>query len=296
MNRKVPFAILGIAVAAVLIMLVSVSAGASPIMPPDWSPMHGGTGHDLHGVWGSSDNDVFAVGEKLSHGQWYGVILHYDGSSWSTMSSSTTNFLYGVWGSSHNDVFAVGSSVYTPTGAIVPDSTILHYDGSTWTAMSSGTTNVLNAVWGASDNDVFAVGKFGTLLHYDGSAWSTVTSGIAPDLYAVWGSSGSDVFAVGDLATVLHYDGNTWSRMSNIPVSTSSTYPLYGVWGSSPNDVFAVGSETILHHPGIFTATSAGVNWGLVGRIIAAVVLVGTVFTALWLIDRRGRGKTVEDK
>jgi len=159
--------------------------------------------------------------------------------------------------------------------------------------MSSGTTNILDAVWGSSDNDVFAVGFSGTILHYNGSAWRTVTSGIAPDLYAVWGSSDSDVFAVGDLATVLHYDGNTWSRMRG---SISSTYPLHGVWGSSGNDVFAVGNETILHHPGTFSTTTGGVNWGLVGRIIAAVALVGTVFTVLWLIHRRGRGKTVEDK
>ena len=78
--------------------------------------------------------------------------------------------------------------------------------------------------------------------------------------------------------------------------SSTNMDPLYGIWGSSENDVFAVGSETILHHPGHFTTISKGVNWGLVGRIIASVVLVVTVFGLMVVIDRRGRGKTVEDK
>jgi len=56
----------------------------------------------LYGVWGSSGNDVFAVGSD-------GNILHYDGSSWTPMTSGTANALDGVWGSSGNDVFAVGS-------------------------------------------------------------------------------------------------------------------------------------------------------------------------------------------
>jgi hypothetical protein len=49
---------------------------------------------------------------------YYGTILHYDGSIWTPMTSGTTNGLGGVWGSSGSDVFAVGSG-----------GTILHYDG-----------------------------------------------------------------------------------------------------------------------------------------------------------------------
>ncbi len=335
--------------------------------------MHGGTGHHLHGVWGSSDNDVFAVGvsgcilhydgkkwkpmksgttdtpfniledvwgssdsnvfavgDRLLADDDQPCVLHYDGSSWSDMSTPTSlcslwgdsendvfatscsgmivhydgstwsiifgtpGSLHGIWGSSGNNVFAVGEGFRVGTfGDFVRFGAILHYDGSTWTDMSSNTTVTLRGVWGSSENDVFAVGDSGTILHYDGNEWSTVTSGIAPDLYAVWGNSGSDVFAVGDWGTVLRYDGSTWSRMdSGTRGSISSTYPLRGVWGSSDNDVFAVGSETILHHPGHFTIISPGVDWGLVGRITAAVVLVLTVF-GLMIVINRSRGKTV---
>ena len=58
----------------------------------------------LSGVWGSSANDVIAVGQ-------YGTILHYDGTRWSPMpTSGTWQWLTSVWGSSANDVFAVGDN------------------------------------------------------------------------------------------------------------------------------------------------------------------------------------------
>jgi hypothetical protein len=80
------------------------------------------------GLWGTSANDVFAVGEA-------GMILHYDGASWVTMASGTGEVLYGVWGSSATDVFAVGAA-----------GTILHYDGTTWSTMGAGSTTVLRGV------------------------------------------------------------------------------------------------------------------------------------------------------
>ena len=57
----------------------------------------------LDSVWGSSGNDVFAVGND-------GTILHYDGSDWSLMSSGTTVEICNVWGNTGSDVFAVGFS------------------------------------------------------------------------------------------------------------------------------------------------------------------------------------------
>jgi hypothetical protein len=62
-------------------------------------------------VWGSVDDDVFAVGAS-------GTVLHYAGTGWSAMTRTTSNDLRGVWGSSGSDVSAVGE-----------DGTILHYGG-----------------------------------------------------------------------------------------------------------------------------------------------------------------------
>ena len=129
-------------------------------------------GNRLFSLWGSSANDVFAVGTA-------GTIIHFNGTSWNQMSFDTDQYIYDVWGSSANDVFAVGMN-----------ETILHYDGSTWTQMASvsGFYN-LEGVWDNSANDVFAVGTGGIILHYDGHTWSQMNSGTSTYLSAVWGSS-----------------------------------------------------------------------------------------------------------
>jgi hypothetical protein len=134
---------------------VSVCSGA--ILHYDgagWSVMRRGTTEALHGVWGTSSSDVYAVGYD-------GTILHYDGTGWSAMTSGTTEYLRGVWGTSSSDIYAVGLG-----------GTILHYDGTGWSAMTSGTSEDLSGVWGTSSSDIFAVGSGSTILHYDGTSWS----------------------------------------------------------------------------------------------------------------------------
>ena len=55
----------------------------------------------LEGIWGSSENDIFVVGNG-------GTILHSDGYSWEAMESGTTVDLTDVWVNAENDAFAVG--------------------------------------------------------------------------------------------------------------------------------------------------------------------------------------------
>jgi len=226
----------------------------------DWYEMESGTTNTLHGVWGSSATDVFAVGN-------YGTILHYNGSTWSPMSSGTTNTLHGVWGSSATDVFAVGNY-----------GTILHYNGIIWSSMNNISDRVnFEGIWGSSGLDVFAVGsgefleQIGFVFHYNGSNWSDITSGTNDELHSVWGSTGSDVFAVGD-GGIFHYDGLNWSEISQYGI-------LRDIWGSSGTDVFAVGSYgTILHYEGSsWEEMPSGTNallkgiWGSSGTDVFAV-------------------------
>jgi|GEM_PF-3419606 len=210
----------------------------------------------LFGVWGSSKNNVYAVGELTAlhfDGYWwepvygaggrlsgnaiwgnaansvsavdFSTIYHYNGASWTTTTVGTQTDLLDIWGSSDNNVFAVGAS-----------GTILRFDGERWSALASGTSMKLMGVWGASASDVFAVGQSGTILHFDGDTWTAMSSGTRVYLSDVWGSSARDVFAVGDSSAILHYDGNSWTTMIQ-PTSGR----LNDIWGRSSRDVFAVG-------------------------------------------------------
>ncbi|MFA4948982.1 MAG: FlgD immunoglobulin-like domain containing protein [Candidatus Krumholzibacteriia bacterium] len=170
------------------------------------------------GMWGSSSNDICAVGST-------GAIFHYDGQSWSRMSSPTTEILSAVWGSSTDNVFAVGSY-----------GKILHYNGTAWTSMSSGTTKYLRGVWGSAPDTVYAVGNNGTILRFDGSTWTNMNYAGTGNLMAVHGRSGTDVYAVGT-DRVLHYDGNAWSTIRAGGGSESYT----SVWVSPENLVYIGG-------------------------------------------------------
>jgi len=72
----------------------------------------------LESVWGSSANDVWAVG-----GVGPNNIYHYDGTSWTRFVAPTPYDLKGVAGTGPNDVFAVGSS------------NVIHWDGISWTQL-----------------------------------------------------------------------------------------------------------------------------------------------------------------
>ena len=72
------------------------------------------------GTWGSSANDVWAVGLA-------GTILHYDGTSWSPVSSPTAETLWSVWGSAPDDVWAAGGN-----------GTLLRWNGEAWRVFAFG--------------------------------------------------------------------------------------------------------------------------------------------------------------
>ena len=166
----------------------------------------------LYAIWGSSINDIFAVGEA-------GVILRYDGSLWSQMAAGVSDPFYGVGGSSSNNVFAVGYM-----------GLLYHFDGVTWSPMVSGTTQPLYDVWASSPTDVFAIG--GVTLRYDGTVWTVMDLPGGP---GVWGSSPTNVYATYG-GSVMHYDGTSWTESE--PWFGQS---LKGLFGLSDCDVFAVG-------------------------------------------------------
>jgi hypothetical protein len=205
----------------------------------------------LFSVWGSSSDDVFAVGSTFDGHFGTSLIFHFDGASWQrvTVPGDVLPSLADVWGSSSTDVFAVGLD----QRADPSEGTVLHYDGVTWTPVYDEPGLNLTTVWGSSDSDVFAAGftvteedgnfiVAGAIRHFDGTSWAPVTIPVAGVLDELWGSSSTDVFAVGDEGVILHYDGTDWTATNH----TDQT--LLGIWGPNAGEAFATGNAgTILH-------------------------------------------------
>jgi hypothetical protein len=179
---------------------------------------------------GTSDHDVWAVGEK-------GRIVHWDGTKLASFTWATTATLYGVWAAAPDDAWAVGG---TPEGGTSqPNDIVLHFDGTSWTPsplpMQLGRTYF--KVWGSSADDLFIVGEAGTVWHRAGGQWTQTPSMATGTLLTVSGCSANEVYAVGG-EDVLRWDGQSWSRA--IPID-QLMQQVNGVGCGPPGSVVIVG-------------------------------------------------------
>jgi hypothetical protein len=123
---------------------------------PVWVDVSPPSTEDLRAVWGSSKDDVWAVGRR-------GTVRRYrdEAAEAEVVAAGTTEDLHAVWGSAPNDVWAVGDY-----------GTILHFDGTSWqsstAALPVGRKPHLYGVWGSAENDVWIVGE-GIVLHFTGA-------------------------------------------------------------------------------------------------------------------------------
>ncbi len=67
---------------------------------------------DIHGIWGTSSSNLYAVGG-------YGTILHYNGATWTSMTSNTMLTLKDIWGIDANTIYAAGYDITTATGVLL---------------------------------------------------------------------------------------------------------------------------------------------------------------------------------
>lgn len=195
---------------------------------PTWRTMDSGVSDQLNAIWGTSDDNIFAVGAV-------GWIIHYNGREWTGHDSGTEMQLADVWGSSATNVYTVG---LTDTTDLPHVQTVLRFTGGTsWSHVETGYTTNLISVHGTSANDVWAVGEGGQSFHFDGDSWSNTRTGHALWLRHVHSFGSSDAWAVGDHGLVFHFTGS-WT---NIPSGTSDAQYFWGVWGATSSEVFVAG-------------------------------------------------------
>lgn len=153
-------------------------------------------GANAHGLWGSSDTDIWSVGVD-------GTLLHFDGGSWQPVSAPNSMNYVAVWGAATDDIWAVGEA-----GAII------HYDGQAWTSHGTDTAPTLGvrAIWVGTDSDRWLLSS-ANLVHDDGTQRVTAmlpAAAVPGD--ELEGSATNDVFApdVGN-GGVLRWDGTSWT-------------------------------------------------------------------------------------
>ena len=259
-------------------------------LPPGWQSGF------LYGVWGTSANDIYAVGYGNNGVADTPLIYHKDASNWTSYGLGlpqgwNTGYLFGVWGSSASDVYAVGFGYNGSTIAPL----VYQWNGSNWSALSFSlpdgvTSGSLSGIWGSGANDIYVVGygfSQGSIVplmyHKNIMGWSLSTVSLPAEWSSVnfkgmWGSGLSNAYAVGtgvnggtNRPLVYSKSGSTWSVAGlSLPSGTSSGY-LSGIWGASVSDVYAVGyaysgstAVPLMYHrdSSTWTETSPGIPGG----------------------------------
>ncbi|AUX48152.1 hypothetical protein SOCE26_096820 [Sorangium cellulosum] len=242
--------------AAALALGAAVLAGCpeeeDPGPPPAWRVLldEGDLDRAVLSIWGSSPDDVFAVGGPLGNTGLESLVLHYDGAAWRELPAGGGETFWWVAGSGPKDVWMVGER-----GRAV------RWDGAAFTqydAQGTGTTATLWGVIAFSPDDAWAVGGMpgggedapkDIVLRWDGGAWSRVPlpepTGSA--LYKVWGSSSEDLYVVGEYGVIWHRAGTTWERQSEPPLAQGT---LFTAAGCGRDEVYAVGGRDVLRSDG----------------------------------------------
>jgi hypothetical protein len=225
-------------------------------------------GNILRGVFGTSDSDVWAVGDG-------GTAMHYNGTQWSLAPTGTSSFLRGVWGNASNRLWAVGDM-----------GTVLRWNGSNFTKETSGTLVNLNTVWGSSETNLYAGGMNGVIIRSGGGgSWNTESSGTTVEIKRISGTDAKNVWAVAGSTTILSSAGSGWSSQTQSSLSSVSDVLVLGV-----NDVWAGGGPCKLGRwdGTIWKFLSASPTYCSIGNVVLAGSGPGDVWAAA---DRKGLGQ-----
>ena len=85
-----------------------------PVVAPSDASTHTAPGNALlFGIWGPSENDLFAVGDNKDVDNPAAVVWRFDGKAWTvvdltTMLPGVVPPLNKVWGPNGNEIYAVG--------------------------------------------------------------------------------------------------------------------------------------------------------------------------------------------
>lgn len=242
-----------------------------------WCPIATGVSalYALTGIWGSSKDDVWAVGSG-------GSIFHWDGATWTPTPPSTPlkNTFRAIWGSGPKDVWVASAT-----------DLILHSDGfengtASWELAPRATADDWNtapiyAGWGSgpgaarfgsrafmrtdSEGNSGAGNQIVATTQGDGSVGWSLEPGSAT-VKGIWGSSADDVWLVGDnsdsVSWQLGYTKHGVRRGDELvwtEVDSQASVVLQAIWGSSAGDVWAVGDTGTIRHIG-----AGGTRWEIV--------------------------------
>ena len=187
----------------------------------------------LFGVWGSSPDDLWAVGGDPDDEDMGGGVWRFDGTAWAAQDLSEAApaglpMLYKVWGRDSNDVYIVGRS-----GAA------LHFDGEGWSRVICDTDRTLFTVHGNA-TQVVASGGVGDAVIAEleeGKFVNHATAGTF-QMNGVFIPPAGGGVTVGSKASVAFRTQSGWELQDT---GLESPRDLHAVWMDPDGGIWAVG-------------------------------------------------------
>ena len=231
--------------------LITVGQGGTALHfdGTSWQQMETPTAQNLWGVWGTSMDDVWAVGgDAFPSDELRGVVLRWNGSAWSevalpeSLDAGEVYAWFKVWGSGPSDVYIVGQK-----GAV------LHWDGASLTELDVGAEDDLIAVWGTGPDNVALVGgrNNGIVARWDGADWSLKKMAPLPGFNGVWMRDPQRIHVGGNYGTVAVLDFATLDIVQEVSLDT--TDDVHALHGSGDGVITAVGGNLLSNGIGGFT-------------------------------------------
>jgi hypothetical protein len=200
----------------------------------DWNyfQSQGFTAYPLNAIWGSSPEDIWAVGQR-------GTLVHWDGEKWKKVDLSLPEdfIFWDIDGTDKNNVYAAGDvrNEYFK---------LFKYDGIDWKEILTGenSVSIQSQVYTPRNGIVYLM----DYTHYK------IENGVVEQIYlpaqrgAIYGLSGSgtnNMATVGVLSEVFHYDGSSWIKQVDVYKVDGSRW-LRGVYVSE-GKIFCVGRDNM---------------------------------------------------
>ncbi len=255
----------------------TVSARTLPVTSHNYTWQEytiGGFGSALYDVWGTDENNVYAVGGVTINDTTYGIIK-WDGVQW--RGEKRIGGQYTVYGFSASDIWTAGEGVY-------------HFNGVEWKQVDAKTVNSQSipldsvlyhnkpytSIWGTSSSNLYLGSTWGKIVHWDGTKAEVIKDFSDFSVRDIFGLN--DNFILTPVATVsqgkVHlYDGMQWQKLPGLNENR-----LYeSVYAVSPKEFYVVGEQILLNRNGVW---SEPVNTEVYMECIRGNVETGDIIAA----------------